>query len=221
MTTTVENKALLQLQQQQLQEAKRQDAFVGKYYAYLDTPFNFEQLVRSTIPEDMLCDDVTVTRGKPIESKAHVTVHVGLPANPEAVPQAKLAEFGAIQFKLGKLGFFHNSNVFEVDNKVHERDVVYISIDDVDGRIDKLRKLLEVEYKTPYPHPKRESHLTLAYIKYGQAEKAIALLTEALAKAATPLETGASSSLLQYNSLHFKQIKVDGAKPVAFPLVKQ
>jgi 2'-5' RNA ligase len=136
-------------------------------------------------------------------------VHIGFDDPPK--DNQILTSIGAPTVAFGDLAFFHNSNVFDVDQKRHERDVVYVSVDDVTGSIDALCTALEKDSGFPYPHPTKTKHITLLYAKYGSGDKVIELLKQA-----------GIGKLLQgqhkCGQLHFKRVRDRTSKPLIVEL---
>jgi len=138
-----------------------------------------------------------------------VTSHIGFDAPPSA---EACRAIGPVTLKFGGLNFFHNKGPF-ADDKVHERDVIWVEVIDVNGGLRKARDALVKDTGFPYPHPSDKTmHLTLLYAEYGTYETVIQLLKDA----------GISKLLDQeykLTELHVKKVRDRTSAPLVFSLL--
>lgn len=109
-----------------------------------------------SIPESEIYTEPDKEYGR--EDQPHVTVHYGLEAEPKAV-QKLVKDFGNVTLKLGKTSIFEGEKY----------DVLKVGVEGDD--IHRLNALLKKEYPVDSKFPNYQPHITIAYMKKGEAAK--------------------------------------------------
>lgn len=127
-------------------------------------------ILKSIYPADLLYDDV-IGHGNPIEKELHVTLAIGIADWDPKIGQM-LADCGAFKIVVDQLGFFTNAPR-EIQGEMRSWDVLYARVDT--ERSPQLLKLhAQFAAVNKSEHKEYKPHITLAYMRYGSAAKAIA-----------------------------------------------
>jgi 2'-5' RNA ligase len=128
--------------------------------------------VQTQIDQEDFLKDSEVNQGRNVEARQHITLHLGAKSRTDGMTKfiKALPQFSLI---IDGLGVFSNEpRRFESDGKEHSWDVLYAQVQDHSGSLEKLHEMLVRESGVPADYP-FHPHLTLAYLKFGRAQKYI------------------------------------------------
>jgi 2'-5' RNA ligase len=103
-----------------------------------------------------------------IETDPHITVHMGLKDNLDLV-KGICKNFSPFMLRIQGFGMFDNKRL--IDGKEHEWDVLWRDVHDDQASLLALHKTFVDAFNKKWHHPVYNSHITIAYLKYGRAQK--------------------------------------------------
>lgn len=160
---------------------KRPD-FTGTYWASIPLPSANHQIsthILSKIEKEDLLEDEVIAKNGPIETHHHITLLMGLPSSPTSNTVNKINALHPLQIELSqKLHYFSNPPKL-IEGKQRSWDVLLLEPSKEDAGFlicNDLHQHLCEEYKLKWHFDKYNPHVTIAYLKYGTAQKYVNVL---------------------------------------------
>jgi len=149
---------------------KKPHKFEGTYLVQIELPELKETMAKfaATIDKDDLLDDPDVNKGRTIETDTHITVHLGGKLYSEDFKNFfKSAK--PFPVTIEGLGSFSNEDRKFDDGTLHSFDVLFAN---ASGDLHTLNQIFvdETSVQNDFEY---SPHVTIAYLKYGKADKYI------------------------------------------------
>lgn len=153
--------------------------FDGTYWASIPLPTASdilnENVVKKIDPNDLYYDPI-ISKNKPVEDNHHITLLLGLPEFIDEKTADVISTTPSFQFKVDGLGFFTNPPKM-IEGQERCWDVLY-AIPDVALECSNLHNFLCQNYNLKWHFEEYKPHITVAFLKYGTAQKYLQLLKD-------------------------------------------
>jgi 2'-5' RNA ligase len=149
-----------------------QDKNKDTYLPLIDLSFitsDIKKLADSIDKDDLLNDEIVTKH--PIESDHHITLHFGLPFDDKMYKKVA-SETSQFILTIRDFGSFTNKDKKFDDGTTHSYDILWVDVKDPGSDLSSLHEKL-VEESGIKPRNAFKPHVTVAYLKYGKAQKYI------------------------------------------------
>src|SRR5579872_1746490 len=151
--------------------------FTGTNWISIPVYLRNREKIIEDISEEDLSKDTLITHGNPIETESHITLLMGIPVEKcDSVADEKIRQFISSEnppvLYVKSFSKFSNPDKIFEDGSHHSWEVVYAEIDEKSVDILKTyQKFFENLFDVRWHFPEFKPHITIAYLKYGTADK--------------------------------------------------